>query len=63
MTTDRMDASGKTVLVTGATDGLGRALAGEMADAGATALIHGRNPERIRQTEAEIRPRHRVAAR
>jgi NAD(P)-dependent dehydrogenase (short-subunit alcohol dehydrogenase family) len=35
-----------TVLVTGATDGLGRALAGELVQAGDTVLIHGRDPRR-----------------
>lgn len=49
-----IDLGRKTVLVTGATDGLGRALARELARAGATVLIHGRNAERIRQTEDEI---------
>jgi len=55
MTTDNFDLTGKTVLVTGATDGLGRALAGKLAASGATILIHGRDPERIRKTEADIR--------
>jgi NAD(P)-dependent dehydrogenase (short-subunit alcohol dehydrogenase family) len=32
----------KTILVTGATDGLGRALAGELEDEGANVLVHGR---------------------
>ena len=35
-----------TVLVTGATDGLGRALARELVQAGDTVLIHGRDPGR-----------------
>ena len=35
-----------TVLVTGATDGLGRALAHELVQAGDTVLIHGRNTEK-----------------
>ena len=35
-----------TVLVTGATDGLGRALARELVSAGDTVLIHGRDPGR-----------------
>src|SRR4051794_25635591 len=55
MTTDRINLSDKTVLVTGATDGLGRALAGELARAGATVLVHGRDPGRIRATVAELR--------
>lgn len=35
---------GKVILVTGATDGLGRALAAELVRAGATVLVHGRDP-------------------
>jgi NAD(P)-dependent dehydrogenase (short-subunit alcohol dehydrogenase family) len=46
---------GKTVLVTGATDGLGRALAGALAGAGATVLVHGRDPARGQDTLGEIR--------
>jgi NAD(P)-dependent dehydrogenase (short-subunit alcohol dehydrogenase family) len=44
----------QTVLITGATDGLGRALAAALAAAGATVLIHGRDEERGRATIAEI---------
>jgi NAD(P)-dependent dehydrogenase (short-subunit alcohol dehydrogenase family) len=36
----------QTILVTGATDGLGRALARELAGRGATVLAHGRSRER-----------------
>jgi NAD(P)-dependent dehydrogenase (short-subunit alcohol dehydrogenase family) len=39
----------QVALVTGATDGLGRAAAGELASAGARVLLHGRDPERGRQ--------------
>jgi NAD(P)-dependent dehydrogenase (short-subunit alcohol dehydrogenase family) len=45
---------GKVILVTGATDGLGRALAAELAADGATVLVHGRNPARIADTVAEV---------
>jgi NAD(P)-dependent dehydrogenase (short-subunit alcohol dehydrogenase family) len=45
---------GKVILVTGATDGLGRALSAELARAGATVLVHGRDPARIADTLAEI---------
>jgi NAD(P)-dependent dehydrogenase (short-subunit alcohol dehydrogenase family) len=44
-----------TVLVTGATDGLGRGLARELAAAGATVLVHGRDPARIAAALEEIR--------
>jgi NAD(P)-dependent dehydrogenase (short-subunit alcohol dehydrogenase family) len=42
-----------TVLVTGATDGLGRALARELVQAGDTVLIHGRDPDRGADALAE----------
>jgi NAD(P)-dependent dehydrogenase (short-subunit alcohol dehydrogenase family) len=45
----------QTVLVTGSTDGLGRALAVELARGGARLLLHGRDVGRLRATEAEIR--------
>jgi NAD(P)-dependent dehydrogenase (short-subunit alcohol dehydrogenase family) len=48
------DLTGKTVLITGATDGLGRALAREVLDAGATVIVHGRSPERIEATVDEL---------
>jgi NAD(P)-dependent dehydrogenase (short-subunit alcohol dehydrogenase family) len=43
------------VLVTGSTDGLGRALARELAADGATVLLHGRDPARGEATLHEIR--------
>jgi NAD(P)-dependent dehydrogenase (short-subunit alcohol dehydrogenase family) len=48
------DLAGQTVLITGATDGLGRALAREVLDAEATVLVHGRSPERIEATVDEL---------
>jgi len=47
--------TGRTVLVTGATDGLGRALARELVGSGATVLVHGRSQERIEATVEELR--------
>lgn len=44
-----------TALVTGATDGLGRAVATELARRGARVLVHGRDPERGAETVDEIR--------
>lgn len=43
---------GKTVLVTGASSGIGRAVALECARAGARVVINGRNAERLAQTRA-----------
>ena len=42
--------TGRTMLVTGATDGLGQALAGALVESGATVLVHGRDPDRIAAT-------------
>jgi NAD(P)-dependent dehydrogenase (short-subunit alcohol dehydrogenase family) len=47
----------QTILVTGATDGLGRALALDLATAGATLLVHGRDDRRGRETIEEIQAR------
>jgi NAD(P)-dependent dehydrogenase (short-subunit alcohol dehydrogenase family) len=44
-----------TALVTGATDGLGRSVAAELAGRGARVLVHGRNPERGKLVVDEIR--------
>jgi NAD(P)-dependent dehydrogenase (short-subunit alcohol dehydrogenase family) len=49
------ELTGKTVLVTGSTDGLGRALALELAAGGATVLLHGRDPVRGEKTVRDIR--------
>jgi NAD(P)-dependent dehydrogenase (short-subunit alcohol dehydrogenase family) len=47
----------QTILVTGATDGLGRALAADLAAGGAEVLVHGRDDGRGRDTLDEIRAR------
>jgi NAD(P)-dependent dehydrogenase (short-subunit alcohol dehydrogenase family) len=44
----------QTILVTGATDGLGRALAARLAAGGTELLLHGRDEDRGRATVAEI---------
>ena len=42
------------MLVTGATDGLGKRVARELAERGATVLLHGRSPERLEATLEEL---------
>jgi NAD(P)-dependent dehydrogenase (short-subunit alcohol dehydrogenase family) len=49
------DAAEATILVTGATDGLGRRVARELAARGSTVLLHGRSPERLAATLEELR--------
>ncbi len=44
----------QVILVTGATDGIGRGAAMALAQAGATVLLHGRDGERLRATRDEI---------
>ena len=46
--------TGKTALVTGSTDGVGRLVAKTLAGAGARVLVHGRNAERGGRVIAEI---------
>ena len=47
----------QTILITGASDGHGRALAEQVAAAGAAVLVHGRDDARGRETIEEIRRR------
>ena len=49
-----MDMKGKTVLITGSTDGVGRYVAGEIARQGAHVLIHGRDAARGKALIDEI---------
>jgi NAD(P)-dependent dehydrogenase (short-subunit alcohol dehydrogenase family) len=49
-----MDMAGKTVLITGSTDGVGRYVAAKLAAAGANVLIHGRDEARAKTLADEI---------
>ena len=46
---------GKTVLVTGSTDGIGKQTALELAKMGAKVIMHGRNAERAQSAATEVR--------
>jgi NAD(P)-dependent dehydrogenase (short-subunit alcohol dehydrogenase family) len=48
------DLEQETILVTGATDGLGKRVASELAQRGAAVLLHGRNMERLQTTLEEV---------
>src|SRR5271168_1354579 len=52
-----MQMNGKTVLITGSTDGVGRYVAAQLAAAGAKVLIHGRDKARAQTLADEIRRR------
>ncbi|WP_178918190.1 SDR family NAD(P)-dependent oxidoreductase [Natronomonas gomsonensis] len=51
---ESVDMSGKTVLVTGSTNGLGREAALSLGRLGADVLVHGRNEEAGAETVAEL---------
>lgn len=56
------DLAGKVVLITGATDGIGKAAATEFAKRGATLTIVGRNKQKTEQARraegVERKPEH-----
>jgi NAD(P)-dependent dehydrogenase (short-subunit alcohol dehydrogenase family) len=47
-----------TILITGATDGLGRALADRLAADGADLILHGRDPDRVAAAADELAARY-----
>lgn len=49
-----MDIDGRTALLTGATGGLGRAIATELASAGATLILSSRSPEQLDGLAGEL---------
>jgi len=59
----QMDLEGKTFLVTGSTDGVGRLVASQIASQGAHVFVHGRNAERGQGLVDEIRAAGRGLAR
>ncbi|MGI9822381.1 SDR family oxidoreductase [Agromyces sp. Marseille-Q5079] len=48
------DLTGRTALVTGSSQGIGRALAGGLAAAGATVVVHGRDAAKAARAAGEI---------
>jgi NAD(P)-dependent dehydrogenase (short-subunit alcohol dehydrogenase family) len=52
--TTHLELAGRTALVTGATSGIGRAIALELADHGADVIVHGRDPARGTRLVDEI---------
>jgi NAD(P)-dependent dehydrogenase (short-subunit alcohol dehydrogenase family) len=52
--TDLFDLSGRVAIVTGATRGLGRAIAGAFTDAGATVIVVSRKARACEDTAAEL---------
>jgi 3-oxoacyl-[acyl-carrier protein] reductase len=49
-----LDLSGRSALVTGGSDGLGRAIAAQFARSGANVAIVARRPDTLRQTASDI---------
>src|SRR5690606_5491099 len=48
------DLTGRTALVTGSSQGIGRALAQGLAEAGATVVVHGRDRSKAERAAGEI---------
>lgn len=48
------DLTGRVALVTGSSRGIGREIAAGLAEAGASLVLHGRDPERLEATRAQF---------
>lgn len=55
---DLITSYGPWALVTGATDGIGKALAHQLAQKGLNLVLVGRSPEKLEAVRGEIRTRH-----
>jgi NAD(P)-dependent dehydrogenase (short-subunit alcohol dehydrogenase family) len=51
----QLDLTGKTALVSGSTQGIGRAIAARLAECGATAYVNGRDAARVDAAVADLR--------
>jgi short-subunit dehydrogenase len=56
-----VELAGKTALLTGATGGLGRAIAGALAERGTTLVLSARNPESLSELAESLPGEHRIA--
>src|SRR5438874_2241725 len=52
---EEFDVAGQTCFVVGGTSGIGRALAGGFAQAGATVIVSSRDPSRVQRAVEELR--------
>ncbi len=55
-----IDLTGRTVLITGASSGIGRASAFAFANAGARLLLFARRVDRLEQLQAQLKQQHQV---